>query len=178
MAYTFAQLKTAIQEYTDNTETTFVSNLDDFIRAAEDRLFYLVDLEYFRKNATSAMTNGDQFLTLPADFLASFSLSLTNGGSKEFLQQKDVKLRNTLMDQSLGQLLEVFGGQFAVQFWPLAASRSPSAAGHRSPSVGRRPSAAHRRPPPHHHSGRKQKLNAQKVKEMEARQRMEEDEKK
>ena len=90
MAYTFAQLKTAIQEYTDNAEATFVSNLDDFIRAAEDRLFYLVDLEYFRKNAISAMTNGDQFLTLPTDFLASFSLSITNGGNKEFLLQKDV----------------------------------------------------------------------------------------
>jgi tRNA(Leu) C34 or U34 (ribose-2'-O)-methylase TrmL len=41
MAFTFAQLKTAIQEYTENTETTFVSNVDDFIRAAEDRIFYL-----------------------------------------------------------------------------------------------------------------------------------------
>ena len=90
MAYTFAQLKTAIQEYTDNTETTFVSNLDDFIRAAEDRLFYLVDLEYFRRNATSATTAGNAFLLLPTDFLASFSLSITNGSNKEFLQQKDV----------------------------------------------------------------------------------------
>jgi len=90
MAYTFAQLKTAIQEYTENTETAFVSNLDDFIRSAEDRVFYLVDLEYFRKNATSAMTQTDPFLSLPTDFLASFSLSLTNSGSKEFLLQKDV----------------------------------------------------------------------------------------
>jgi hypothetical protein len=90
MAYTYAQLKTAIQEYTENTETAFVSNLDDFIRSAEDRVFYLVDLEYFRKNATSAMTQTDPFLSLPTDFLASFSLSLTNSGSKEFLLQKDV----------------------------------------------------------------------------------------
>ena len=90
MAYTFAQLKTAIQEYTDNTETSFVSNLDDFIRAAEDRLFYLVDLEYFRKNAQSALTVNDPFLALPSDFLASFSLSITNSNNKEFLLQKDV----------------------------------------------------------------------------------------
>lgn len=90
MAYTFAQLKTAIQEYTDNTETSFVSNLDDFIRAAEDRLFYLVDLEYFRKNAQSAVTANDPFLALPSDFLASFSLSITNSNNKEFLLQKDV----------------------------------------------------------------------------------------
>ena len=90
MAFTFAQLKTAIQEYTENTETTFVSNVDDFIRAAEDRIFYLVDLEYFRKNATSSVSQNDPFLSLPTDFLASFSLSITNSSSKEFLLQKDV----------------------------------------------------------------------------------------
>ena len=90
MAFTFAQLKTAIQEYTENTETTFVSNVDDFIRAAEDRIFYLVDLEYYRKNATSAVSQNDPFLSLPTDFLASFSLSITNSSSKEFLLQKDV----------------------------------------------------------------------------------------
>ena len=90
MAFTFAQLKTAIQEYTENTETTFVSNVDDFIRAAEDRIFYLVDLEYFRKKATSVVSQNDPFLSLPTDFLASFSLSITNSSSKEFLLQKDV----------------------------------------------------------------------------------------
>ena len=90
MAFTFAQLKTAIQEYTENTETTFVSNVDDFIRAAEDRIFYLVDLEYFRKNATSSVSQNDPFLSVPTDFLASFSLSITNSSSKEFLLQKDV----------------------------------------------------------------------------------------
>ena len=67
-----------------------MSNVDDFIRAAEDRIFYLVDLEYFRKNATSAVTQNDPFLSLPTDFLASFSLSITNSSSKEFLLQKDV----------------------------------------------------------------------------------------
>jgi len=90
MAYTFAQLKTAIQEYTENTETAFVSNIDDFIRSTEDRIFYLVDLELFRKNATSAVSQNDPFLALPTDFLASFSLSITNNSSKEFLLQKDV----------------------------------------------------------------------------------------
>ena len=90
MSFTYAELKTAIQEYTENTETTFVSNVDEFIRSAEDRIFYLVDLEYFRKNATSAVTQNDPFLSLPTDFLASFSLSITNSSSKEFLLQKDV----------------------------------------------------------------------------------------
>ena len=49
MAFTFAELKTAIQNYTENSETTFVSSLPTFIRAAEDRIFKLVDLTFFRK---------------------------------------------------------------------------------------------------------------------------------
>ena len=90
MAFTYAQLKTAIQDFTENTETSFVTNLPTFIRAAEDRIFKLVDLEVFRKNATSALTQNDQYLSVPTDYLASFSLSITNGSSKEFLLQKDV----------------------------------------------------------------------------------------
>ena len=90
MAFTFAQLKTAIQDYTENTETSFVTNLPTFIRAAEDRIFKIVDLEVFRKNATSALSQNDQYLSVPTDYLASFSMSITNSSSKEFLLQKDV----------------------------------------------------------------------------------------
>ena len=90
MSFTYAQLKTAIQDFSENTETSFVTNLPVFIRAAEDRIFKLVDLELFRKNATSALTASDPYLSVPSDYLASFSLSLTNSSSKEFLLQKDV----------------------------------------------------------------------------------------
>ena len=90
MAFTYAQMKTAIQDYTENTETSFVTNLPVFIRAAEDRIFKLADLEVFRKNATSALTQNDQYLSVPTDYLSSFSMSITNSSSKEFLLQKDV----------------------------------------------------------------------------------------
>ena len=90
MSYTFTELKTAIQDYTENTETSFVTNLPTFIKNAEQRIFKLVDLEFFRKNATSALTSSDPFLSVPTDYLASFSLSITNSSSKEFLLQKDV----------------------------------------------------------------------------------------
>ena len=88
MSYTFTELKTAIQDYTENTETSFVTNLPTFIKNAEQRIFKLVDLEFFRKNATSALTSSDPFLSVPTDYLASFSLSITNSSSKEFLLQK------------------------------------------------------------------------------------------
>ena len=90
MSFTFAELKTAIQYYTDNTETTFVNHLSDFIKGAEDRIFKNVDLELFRKNVTSALTSSDKFLTIPTDYLASFSLQITTSGSEDILLQKDV----------------------------------------------------------------------------------------
>ena len=90
MSWTLTTLKNAVQDYTQNTETTFVNNLDEMIRAAEQRIFTTCDLEIFRRNQTGTTTNGNQFLNVPADYLASFSLSVLNSSSKEFLLQKDV----------------------------------------------------------------------------------------
>ena len=90
MSFTLATLKTAIQDYTDNSETSFVTNLPNFIKGAEEKIFKSVDLDYFRKNVSSAFTSSDQFLTVPSDYLASFSLQITTSGSERFLLQKDV----------------------------------------------------------------------------------------
>ena len=90
MSFTFTELKTAIQDYTDNTATTFVNHLSDFIKGAEDRIFKTVDLELFRKNVTSSFTSSDKFLSIPSDYLASFSLQITTSGSEDILLQKDV----------------------------------------------------------------------------------------
>ena len=90
MSYTYAELKTAIQDYTENTESSFVTHLPDFIQAAEHRIFKLVDLEVFRKNVTSTVTASDPYLNVPDDYLSAFSLSLTKDSAKQFLLQKDV----------------------------------------------------------------------------------------
>ena len=90
MSYTLTTLKSTIQDYTENTETNFTTHLRDFIRSAENRLFKMVDFEYFRKNATSATTTSDPYFSVPTDFLAPISLSITNSSSKEFLLEKDV----------------------------------------------------------------------------------------
>ena len=90
MSFTKSALKTAIQDYTDNSETVFVNNIDNFIKAAEEKIFKSIDLDIFRKNVTSALTSSDQFLTVPSDYLASFSLQITTSGSESFLLQKDV----------------------------------------------------------------------------------------
>jgi len=94
MSFTYAQLKTAIQDFCENTETSFVNNLPLFIRAAEDRVFQSVDLEVFRKNATSALSADDKYLSVPSDFLSNFSLQITTSGSEDFLLIKDVNYVN------------------------------------------------------------------------------------
>lgn len=91
MSFTYAQLKQAIQDYSENDETTFVANLPIFIRNAEERILKTIQLNLFRKNATANFTASQQYLASPSDFLAPFSLSYTDGnGNKNFLLFKDV----------------------------------------------------------------------------------------
>ena len=90
MSYTYTTLKSAIKDYTENQEVTFVKHLVDFITSAEERIFKSVDLEFFRKNVTGTTTASNQFLAVPDDYLASFSLSVENSGVKQFLLFKDV----------------------------------------------------------------------------------------
>ena len=90
MSFTLATLKTAIQDYTDNSESTFVTHLPDFIKASEEKILKSVDLDYFRKNVTSTLTSSDQYVNVPSDYLASFSFQITTSGSESFLLQKDV----------------------------------------------------------------------------------------
>ena len=90
MTYTLTTLKQTIQDYVENDETTFVNNLDNFIRNSEERLLKLVDLDYFRKNVSASMTASNKFLSLPSDYLATFSLSFVKNGENVFLLQKDV----------------------------------------------------------------------------------------
>ena len=86
---TLAELKTLIQNYTQNTETTFVATLDDFIINAEDRLFDLIQFDYFRKNVTGNLTTGNTYLTAPSDFQLSFSLAVIDGsGDYHYLDKK------------------------------------------------------------------------------------------
>jgi len=90
MAFTFATLKTAIQDYTDNSETTFVNNLTRFILNAEERILKEVQLDVFRQNSQGTTTASQKFLSKPSDFLAPFSLSVVNSSSNEFLLYKHI----------------------------------------------------------------------------------------
>ena len=78
MSFTYAQLKQAVQDYTENDETTFVSNLPLFIRQAEERILKNVQLSFFKKNVTGGMTASNKYLACPSDYLAPFALSFVD----------------------------------------------------------------------------------------------------
>ena len=90
MAFTFATLKTAIQDYTDNSETTFDNNLTRFILNTEERILKECQLDVFRRNSQGTTSTSTKFLSKPSDFLAPFSLSVVNDSSNEFLLYKHV----------------------------------------------------------------------------------------
>ena len=90
MSFTYDSLKQAIQDYTENSETTFVNNLPVFIRAAEERILKNVQLNLFMRNQVGTMTTNNQYLGAPSDFLAPFSITVTVSGKKQFLEFKDL----------------------------------------------------------------------------------------
>ena len=91
MSFTYAQLKQAVQDYTENDETTFVNNLPVFIRQAEERILKNVQLSLFKKNVSGGMSASNKYLACPSDYLSPFALSFVDSdGDHVFLDFKDV----------------------------------------------------------------------------------------
>jgi hypothetical protein len=90
MAITYTELKQAITDYTENTETLFVANLDRFIQTAEERIVRETQLEVFRKNASVSITSGNSVVPKPADYLSAYSFSIIDAHETLFLEQKEL----------------------------------------------------------------------------------------
>ena len=96
MSFTYTTLKQAIQDYTQNDETTFLSQIPLFIRMSEERILKNVQLSLFRKNVSGSFSSSNKFLNAPSDFLAPMSLSFTNSDSESvFLEFKDADFIQT-----------------------------------------------------------------------------------
>ena len=115
MSFTFAELKTAIQDYTEYDESGFVTNLPVFIRQAEERILKNVQLSFFRKNATGLFSSGNKYLACPTDFLAPYSLSFINSSSEHvFLEFKDPNFVQTMNPNASTTGAPRFYAQFDV----------------------------------------------------------------
>jgi hypothetical protein len=82
----------AIQQYCENSESSFIANIPNFVQLAEERIYNAVQIPAIRKNQTGALTASNKYLTLPTDWLATFSLAVINPTTQAqtFLLNKDV----------------------------------------------------------------------------------------
>lgn len=120
MSFTYATLKSALQDYTQNDETSFVSNLPNFVRLAEERILQSVQLNIFQKNVSGNMTSSNQYLAAPSDFLAPFSLSITNSSAKEYLQFKELEFIYSYNPNASTTGTPKYYGQFDADYFIIA----------------------------------------------------------
>ena len=89
MSLNYAQLVVQIQDYTENTFTT--TDINNFIRQAEQRIYNTVQLPALRRNVTGTLSIGNKYLAMPTDWLSTFSLAVINSANEySYLLNKDV----------------------------------------------------------------------------------------
>ena len=71
-----------IQAYAENTEALFVASIPVFVQEAETRIYNSVQIPALRKNVTGTLTSGNQYISLPDDWLSNFSLAVIDSSNK------------------------------------------------------------------------------------------------
>lgn len=83
----------AIQDYTANTDATFVASIPTFVQSAEYRIYSAVKLPAKSFYSYAAVTPNNRFLSMPSTFLDVQQLArlpVGGAGAHEFLLQKDI----------------------------------------------------------------------------------------
>jgi hypothetical protein len=95
MVYT--ELVSTIKGYCENdfpdTAGAFTSaeQIATFVQQCEERVYNAVQIPAIRRNQIGNFSSGDKYLTLPDDYLASFSMAvILPDGTQEFMIDKDV----------------------------------------------------------------------------------------
>lgn len=84
MPSTYGDILDDLEEYTNYDDTDFVAKFPTFVQAAEERIWFLVQIPDFQANVTGVFVSGSPYLELPSDFLAAGSLAVINTGTLEF----------------------------------------------------------------------------------------------
>jgi len=88
MALTYAQLVTAVTDYTQNTFDT--TDMNTMIQQAEQRIYNSVQLANLRKSSSTPLTIGTQTMNAPTDLLSVYSFAVIDGsGNYIYLLNKD-----------------------------------------------------------------------------------------
>ena len=109
----YSELVQAIQDYTQNEETSFVSNIPLFVQQAEERINRSIMLPELRKNATASTLTGNKYIARPSDFLSVFSFAVVDAaGEYSYLIDKDVSFIREAYPSASTQALPKYYAQF------------------------------------------------------------------
>jgi hypothetical protein len=87
----YTELTQAIQDYTENTEASFVNNIPTFVRQAEEKILRTVLIPELRKASTGSTLANSQYLARPSDMIAVYSIALQNADNTwAYLLNKNV----------------------------------------------------------------------------------------
>jgi hypothetical protein len=118
----YVQLQQAIQDYSENTESLFVANIPTFVQQAEERIYNTINFPSLRKNVTGNLTSGNQYLSLPLDWLSTYSIAVVDGsGNYTYLLNKDVNFIREAYPNAgtayygLPKYYSIFGPQYNAQ---------------------------------------------------------------
>lgn len=84
--YTYATLKTAIQDYAEDTETKFTSNIDDFISKAELRVLRELDLALFEQWLEVTVSGGNRNVVKPSDVMVVNDVWVRNPSTLKWIE--------------------------------------------------------------------------------------------
>jgi hypothetical protein len=94
----YAELVSVVKGYAENDFPSTVGNftstnqLNTFIKNAEERIYNSAQILTLRRNVTGNCTSTNKYLTMPSDWLATYSVAVIDGvtGEYDYLIDKDV----------------------------------------------------------------------------------------
>jgi hypothetical protein len=85
----YSELVVAVSDYCENSFPT--TDMDIFIRQAEQRIYNTAQPANLRKNMTGTLSTNNKYLSAPGDFLSTYSLAVVDAaGDYKYLLNKDV----------------------------------------------------------------------------------------
>ena len=126
MAYTYANLKTDLRSYTEVDDTVLTSAICTTItKNAENRIYREADNDDNRFYATSTLTIGNRYVTIPTDLRIIRYAQLTNDNVTPnvhvYLERKDTSFMTEYYDTpSTASGLPAYYANWDAQYWLVA----------------------------------------------------------
>jgi len=123
MAYTLANLQNDIRSYTEVDDGVFTTGvLDTIIKNAENKIYRETDSDDNRFYATSALVNGNRYVTIPTDLRFIRYAQLTDSaGDQTFLEKKDTSFMAEYYNTpNTASGIPKYYGNWDAEFWVVA----------------------------------------------------------